>query len=208
MADTAYLKQQIVNLNDIKKLKKRDSIFTKIADQYGNPPNWKRDQGFVSLCRIILEQQVSLMAAKAHFIKLNSYLKGISPRKILKLTDKEMLECQISRQKAIYLRELASAVIDKRIIFNRMENQDALETKKQLTGIKGIGDWTYDIYLMFCLQKKDIFPFGDIAIINTIKELYSLKTLEEIKILAENWKPYRSLAAYFFWHYYLRKRNR
>jgi len=74
--------------------------------------------------------------------------------------------------------------------------------------IKGIGQWTADIYLMFCMQEKDIFPFGDIAVINTVKELFFITTKEEIVLLSEKWKPFRSLAAYYFWHYYLRKRNR
>ena len=71
-----------------------------------------------------------------------------------------------------------------------------------------IGDWTTDIYLMFCLQSKDIFPIGDIAVVNTVKELSDAKTKEEIILLAEKWKPFRSLAVYFLWHYYLNKRNR
>jgi DNA-3-methyladenine glycosylase II len=74
--------------------------------------------------------------------------------------------------------------------------------------IKGIGNWTADIYLMFCLQLKDIFPIGDIAVVNTVKELSDAKSKEEILLLSERWKPYRSLATYFLWHYYLRKRNK
>jgi len=198
----------IVNPNDVRRLKKLDTVFVEIANRYGIPPNWKRDQGFVSLCRIILEQQVSLAAANAHYLKLKAYLKGISPRKILKLTNEEMRECQISRQKAEYLRQLAMAVLEKRISFSSLEQQDIDETRRQLTSIKGIGNWTTDIYLMFCLQKKDIFPFGDIAVVSTVRELYQVAELEEIRLLAENWRPYRSLAAYFFWHYYLSKRNR
>jgi DNA-3-methyladenine glycosylase II len=61
---------------------------------------------------------------------------------------------------------------------------------------------------MFCLQSKDIFPIGDIAVVNTVKELSDAKTKEEIILLAEQWKPLRSLAVYFLWHYYLNKRNR
>jgi len=198
----------IVNPNDVRRLKKLDTVFVEIANRYGIPPNWKRDQGFVSLCRIILEQQVSLAAANAHYLKLKTYLNGISPRKVLKLTNEEMRECQISRQKTEYLRQLAMAVLEKRISFSSLEQQDIGETRRQLTSIKGIGNWTTDIYLMFCLQKKDIFPFGDIAVVSTIRELYQVAELEEIRLLAENWRPYRSLAAYFFWHYYLSKRNR
>jgi DNA-3-methyladenine glycosylase II len=61
---------------------------------------------------------------------------------------------------------------------------------------------------MFCLQSKDIFPIGDIAVVTTVKELSDAKTKEEIILLAEKWKPFRSLAVYFLWHYYLNKRNR
>ncbi|HLP50888.1 MAG TPA: hypothetical protein VK154_08385 [Chitinophagales bacterium] len=80
--------------------------------------------------------------------------------------------------------------------------------RSKLTSIKGIGNWTTDVYLLFCLQKKDVFAIGDIAVINTVKELTDAQTKEEILAVAENWKPYRSLAVYFLWHYYLKKRNR
>jgi len=82
------------------------------------------------------------------------------------------------------------------------------DVRVQLTSIKGIGNWTTDIYLMFCLQSQDIFPIGDIALVNTVKELTTAKTTEEIMLLAEKWRPYRSMAVYFLWHYYLKKRNR
>ncbi len=119
-----------------------------------------------------------------------------------------MRTCQVSRQKATYLRALASAVNDKLIKLDKFESMKTVEIRKQLLNIKGIGEWTTDIYLMFCLQKKDIFPLGDIAVINTVKELYPVEAKEEIISLSEKWKPLRSLAAYYFWHYYLRKRNR
>jgi DNA-3-methyladenine glycosylase II len=79
---------------------------------------------------------------------------------------------------------------------------------EKLTNIKGIGDWTTDIYLMFCLQSKDIFPLGDIALIATIKELTNIKSDEGIIRFTKKLKPLRSLAAYFLWYYYLKKRNR
>jgi len=198
----------IVTSLNIKKLTSSHKLFLKIKEQYGIPPNWQRPQGFISLSRIILEQQVSLASAEAHFIKLNSYLSKFSPTEILKLTDKEMRACQISRQKAKYLRELSNAVLNKELVFEDITRLSPEEVRKKLTSIKGIGNWTTDIYLMFCLQSKDIFPLGDIALINTIKELTKVKTKEGIVRLTQKWKPYRSLAAYFLWHYYPKKRNR
>ncbi len=198
----------IVNPKDIKRLLKKDKLFVQIHDAYSSPPNWSRPQGFVSLSKIILEQQVSLASAQAHFLKLDGYLDSFTPVEILKLTDKEMRSCQISRQKSNYLRCLSSAILEKQIDLKELGKRNETEVRKQLTGIKGVGNWTADIYLMFCLQARDIFPMGDIALINTVKELCTTGTREEILSVTEKWKPFRSLAAYYLWHYYLRKRKR
>jgi len=208
---------RIVNQQDIKELIRQDKIFARIYEQYGAPPGWSREPGFVSLSKIILEQQVSLESAKAHFEKLNGYMAAFSPENILRLTDEEMRACQISRQKAKYLRALSEAIIGEELDLMRLSGFNEPEIRAQLTSIKGIGHWTTDIYLMFCLQAKDIFPIGDIAVVNTVRELWGAAgprgsagamTSEEILLLAEKWKPLRSLAAYFCWHYYLRSRNR
>ncbi|MFY9154240.1 MAG: hypothetical protein WAO52_19625 [Prolixibacteraceae bacterium] len=198
----------IVNPESIEKLLKIDPVFVFIQGKYGIPPNWTRPQGFVTLSKIILEQQVSLASANAHFLRLNDFLGEFTPSNILKLSDEEMRTCQISRQKAKYLRELSAAILQDKINLDELTGLSEHEIRQQLTAIKGIGHWTTDVYLMFCLQKPDVFPIGDIALVNTVKELTEAKTREEILILAENWKPYRSLAVYFFWHYYLKKRNR
>ena len=198
----------IVNETDIKILIKTDKTFADIYHRYKSPPNWSRPQGFVTLSKLILEQQVSLASARAHFVKLNSYLKEFTPSEILKLTDEEMRTCQVSRQKSRYLRELSMAILNKHINLEKLAGLSEAEIRKQLNNIKGIGTWTTDVYLMFGLQAKDIFPIGDIAVVNTVKELTGAKTKEEIILLAEKWKPLRSLATYFLWHYYLEKRNK
>lgn len=198
----------IVNQKDIKQLTKMDSIFASIDEKFGHPPNWTRPPGFVSLSKIILEQQVSLASANAHFLKLNTYLQGITPSNILRLSDEEMRICQISRQKTIYLRALSIAILHGEIDLEALAGQNETEVREKLTYIKGIGNWTADIYLMFCLQSKDIFPSGDIAILNTVRELSKVKTKEEIISLSEKWKPFRSLATYYLWHYYLSKRHK
>lgn len=199
---------RIVNQEDIKRLVEQDKLFAAIFKQYGPPPDWSRVPGFVSLAKIILEQQVSLASANAHFQKLHAYIGEFSPSNILKLTDEEMRSCQISRQKAKYLRALSTAILEEAIDLETLTGLTEPEIRTQLTGIKGIGHWTTDIYLMFCLQAKDVFPIGDIAVVNTIRELSGAQTVDEILLLAERWKPLRSLAVFFLWHYYLKKRNR
>ncbi|MBL0103139.1 MAG: DNA-3-methyladenine glycosylase 2 family protein [Bacteroidetes bacterium] len=183
-------------------------LFKKIHKLYGPPPTWSRPEGFVSLSMFILEQQVSLASAKAHFEKLNSYVKKFSPKEILKLSDQEMRACQISRQKTKYLRALSEAILKKEIVLEKLRELPEEEARAQLIKIKGIGNWTADVYLMFALQSKDIFPIGDIALVNTVRELTKADTKEEIIELAETWRPNRTLASFYLWHYYLSKRGR
>jgi DNA-3-methyladenine glycosylase II len=200
--------KSIVNKHDIAHLLQIEHVFEAINSKYGPPPNWSRPQGFVSLSKIILEQQVSLASAVAHFNKLSGYIKDFTPENILRLNNEEMLKCHISRQKALYLRELSKSILNGTTDLERLSDLDESEIRRQLTALKGIGQWTTDIYLMFCLQSKDIFPLGDVALINAARELFNVRTKEETGALSEKWKPIRSLAAYYLWHHYLCKRNR
>ena len=198
----------IVNAADIERLLRKDKLFRAIYKKYGAPPAWYREPGFLSLSMIILEQQISLASAKAHFQRLHSYIGEFTPANILRLSDEEMRSCQISRQKAKYLRALSDAINENALDLHGLATLDEPAIREKLTGIKGIGRWTSDIYLMFCLQAKDIFPIGDIAVVNTVKELSDARTQEEILSLSHRWKPLRSLATYFLWHNYLSQRGR
>lgn len=202
------MNNNIVNHNDIIELTSRYSLFADIHGQFGPPPGWYREPGFISLCKIILEQQVSLASADAHFRKLNGYIKEFTPACMIQLTDEEMRSSQVSRQKAKYLRALSEAILNKHIDLENLHQSDEHSIRTQLTSIKGIGHWTTDIYLMFCLQAKDIFPIGDIAVVNTVKLLTPAQTREDILSLSEEWKPLRSLATYFLWHHYLSRRKK
>jgi len=198
----------IVNDKDIKTLIKKDKIIADIYRKNQAPPNWTRPEGFITLSKIILEQQVSLASANAHFIKLSTYVKDFTPTAIVNLSDDEMRSCQISRQKSSYLKSLSSAIIDNSLNLEKISQKSEEEIRKELTNIKGIGNWTVDVYLMFCLQSKNILPIGDIALFNTIKELTSANTKEEMISFAQRWSPLCSLATYFLWHHYLEKRKK
>lgn len=151
---------------------------------------------------------MSLASAQAHFEKLNAYIPAFTPGEILRLTDAEMLQCQISRQKARYLRALSVAIMEGTLDLDALAGLKQEEVRAQLTAIKGIGTWTTDVYLMFCLQARDIFPLGDIALVNTVKELTPAGTREEMENLSREWSPLRSLASYYLWHHYLSRRGR
>lgn len=189
-------------------LLQKDLIFQEIIDLYGEPFMATRPEGFESLCKIIMEQQVSLASAKACYLQLETFLGKITPQNILKTKDEDFRFNAVSKQKTIYLKELSKAIINKDLQLDTLSSKTVAQIKSELTSIKGIGNWTAEVYIMFCLQKEDVFPIGDIALQNTLKELFAISTKEEMVLLSQKWKPYRSLATYFFWHYYLKKRNR
>ncbi|HQY19862.1 MAG TPA: DNA-3-methyladenine glycosylase 2 family protein [Ignavibacteria bacterium] len=201
-------KDKIIYNKDIDNLFKKDKIFSQIHDAYGSPENVIRPQGFITLSKIIIGQQVSLESANSHFLKLSDFVQEFTPAQIIKLSDTEMRNCYITRQKSEYLRSLSNAILNNELDLENLSGQDQNKTREILKKIKGIGDWTADIYLMFALQAKDIFPAGDVAVINAAIELTGCKTKIEVVKFSEKWKPYRSLASFFLWHYYLKKRKR
>lgn len=201
-------KDKIVNKKDIDNLFKKDKIFIHIQETYGTPENVIRPQGFITLSKIIIGQQVSLESANSHFLKLSDYIQEFTPAKIIMLSDSELKNCYITRQKSNYLRSLSNAILNKELDLENLSGLDQNKSKELLKKIKGVGDWTADIYLMFALQVKDIFPGGDIAVINAVIELTDCTSKSEAVEYSKKWKPYRSLASFFLWHYYLKKRNR
>lgn len=183
-----------------------DDSFQQIIDQYGYAPCWSRTPTFATLIHIILEQQVSLASAKAAFDKLQSYIGIISPENILCLSDEEMKACYFSRQKTVYARCLSEAVLSGNLDLESLLQKDDNTIRTTLTSIKGIGDWTVDVFLMMCLHSADIFPLGDIALVNSLKHIKQLPphtTKEELLSVIELWKPYKTIAAFLLWHAYI-----
>ncbi|CAD0004061.1 MAG TPA: DNA-3-methyladenine glycosylase [Flavobacterium sp.] len=185
----------------------KNPIFQQIIEKYGLPTIPKRPQGFETLVLLILEQQVSIDSAKATFLKIKNYT-ICNPETMSVLADEEFRMLGVSRQKTKYIKILSEAVLDKKLAIESLASKSAKEVREELIKLKGIGNWTIDIYLMFCLQEPDLIPLGDIAVINTIKELLNIHDKEEMEIHTEQWSPYRSYATYLLWHYYLNKRNR
>ena len=192
------------------KLAEQDAHLKAIILRYGHPPMWVRPNTFQSLILFILEQQVSLASAYAAFKKLKKKIGAVTPQKILALTDAELRACYFSRQKIVYARELAKAVQSKQINLKKLSLLPDEEVRIELIKLKGIGHWTIDVYLMHSLQRTDLFPLGDIALVNSLKEVKLLpKDISKEKMLeiAEAWRPYRTIAAMILWHSYIIKRG-
>ncbi len=189
-------------------LVKGDKDLQTVIELYGYPPMWTRPNSFETLVLTILEQQVSLASAFAAYKKLKDCI-TITPKKFLNLSDEDLRACYFSRQKIVYVRGLANAIISKQIVLKKFETADDAFVRKELTALKGIGNWTVDIYLIHALRHTDVFPIGDLALVNGIKMLKDDASLtkEDIFKLAEKWKPYRTIATMIIWHYYIRKKN-
>nr|WP_294948945.1 DNA-3-methyladenine glycosylase 2 family protein [uncultured Mucilaginibacter sp.] len=183
-----------------------DADFANVIKSYRYPPLWSRPNTFETLVHIILEQQVSLASALSALNKMRERVQELTPARILLLTDTEFRECYFSRQKMAYTRYLAEAIRSGQINLEAFEQMEDEEIRRQLCALKGIGNWTVDVYLMFVLQRTDILPLGDLAIINAIKRLKGLPKetgKEELAIIGEQWQPYRTVASMLLWHYYL-----
>ena len=191
------------------KLAAKDRYLAAVLQAYGYPPLWTRPNTFSTLVLTILEQQVSLASAFAAYKKLLEKLDTVTPEKVLALSDGELRSCYFSRQKIGYVRGLAQALITNQVNLEQLSQQPDDVVRATLKQLKGIGDWTVDIYLMHALQRLDLFPLGDLALINALKMLMSLDkpTKEEVLTIAEPWKPYRTIATMILWHYYIKKKN-
>ena len=190
-------------IDETNKLIKLDARFSSLLEEFGYPTYQKENQYFKSLLRSIIYQQLSGKAAsKIHnrFLAIYDSDSHPTPDEV-KLTSSDVLRSVgLSRQKISYIKNLCDFSLN-----NNIENIDQLsddEISKQLTQIKGIGQWTVDMFLMFTLNRLDVFPFGDLGVKKGLKKFENLKELpseKEMDSLSKKWSPYRSLAAWYMW---------
>ena len=191
-------------------LARRDRDLAQVVRNYGPPPIWVRDPGFPTLVFIILEQQVSLASARAANERLRGSVRRLTPRTFLKLDDKALLEIGFSRQKREYCRGLSHAIITGDLRLQGLPQQDDHGVRSALLKLRGVGNWTADVYLMMALRRLDIWPVGDLALqvaVQKVKRLRKRPSPERLEKLGEQWRPWRSVAARIFWHDYLSGRK-
>lgn len=206
--------KKIQNESEFKKLcdwcVEKEPKLEPVIQQFDYPPFWYRKPNFATLILTILEQQVSLASAKAAFDKLVQKIEVVSPQNLLQLSDEELRACYFSRQKIIYTRILATEISEGRLNLESLNKQSEKEIREKLIQLKGIGNWTIDMYVLMSLHFADIFPPGDLA---TIKSVYELELVpiesskEDIIVYMKKFSPYRSVASYILWHAYIEKRN-
>jgi DNA-3-methyladenine glycosylase II len=195
----------------ISTLSARDSTLAAVVSKWGKPPFWTHPPGFSGIVIAILSQQVSLESAQATFTKLENSIGAIDPQRFLSLDDSRLLVIGFSRQKASYVRGIAQEIVAGELDLDDIESMDNDQARNRLMEFRGVGPWTADTYLLFALRRSDAWPSGDLALekaVHELKGLSSIPSTDEVDRIAENWRPWRGVAARILWHHYLKERGR
>lgn len=176
-----------------------DPVMDFFINEFGNqidPLDRHNNNYAIALSNLIIEQQISFKAAITIKKKFDDLTKLLSNREILEIDNETIQSVGISFRKVDYIKNIISFFENEKPDFSNLDDK---EISKKLCSIKGIGPWTSEMFLLFVFHKPDIFSFGDIALINSIKVNYNLNNHDEIKELTLKWKPYRSIASLLLW---------
>ena len=185
-----------------KELIKKDKRLGKIINSYPKDFLFTKSDPFYTLARSIIGQQISVIAAQSVWDKLEKKIVKVNPQNIMNLHHMSFKSCGISRQKISYLKSLGETFANKRLNPKKWKNYSNQKIIEELTQIKGIGKWTAEMFLIFNLCRPDIFPADDIGVIRGICNTYNLEypiSKEKAIKMSEQWKPFRSVATWYFW---------
>jgi DNA-3-methyladenine glycosylase II len=185
-------------------LKSSDPVLGALIERIGPSRFRYRPATFDALVHAIINQQLSGKAAATIYGRLQDALapKEVEPRGILRLGEDALRQLGISKQKSAYLLDLAEKTRKKEVDFEALPKLPDAEVLEQLTAIKGIGEWTVHMFLMFALRRPDVLPVGDLGIQNAIQKAYGLEARPKPKQVAEigaKWRPYASYASWYLW---------
>jgi DNA-3-methyladenine glycosylase II len=171
----------------------------------GDPPLRRRPAGFKGLARVIVGQQLSTASANAIWGRLDAQMRPFSPESLLALPEAGLRRAGLSVAKIATLRRLASAIDAGSLDLDALTRAPEELIHAELTAIKGIGPWTADIYILFCLARADAWSPGDLALQVAVKDLLALEARPDQALMvevAEAWRPWRAVAARMLWSYY------
>ena len=189
----------------LENLAAEDKKLAAAFDKYGTPPLNKRVGGFSGMAKILVSQQVSTAAATTIYNRFEEAIGEVRAENLLAMEDAALAACGLSRPKQRYLKLLAEAVLDGTLDFKKLDRQDDSKVYETLLAQAGIGPWSAECYLLFCLRRADLFPAGDLALQHGVRMMYGLDdkpTAEALADFARRWQPYRGAAARLLWVYY------
>lgn len=186
-------------------LARGDEELRRGLDQVGYPLPRIRPPGFETFLSTIVSQQISTDAAAAIMQRVRALLPGMCAADVFRLQPGALRAAGLSLRKVEYVEGLAQAMNDGRFDPEKLADLDDSDAIRSITALRGFGAWSAEIYLMFCLQRADIFPAGDLALrigLQKLKGLDAALDEKQARALVEPWSPYRSAGSLFLWHYY------
>jgi DNA-3-methyladenine glycosylase II len=186
-------------------LLRRDPVLAALIRKHGECglARAQRADHFSALVRAITGQQLSTKAASTIFGRLVALMPdGVTPAALSALTDEQLREVGMSRQKITYFRDLCEKTLTGAVPLDALDTLADDEVIAALTRVKGIGRWSAEMFLMFRLHRPDVLPVDDLGILNAVKNVYRLRkrpTGERVRKIGEAWKPYRSVACWYLW---------
>jgi len=190
----------------VRVLSSRDPDLAAITQRLGPPPMWGRRPGFATLVRIILEQQVSLAAARTMFLRLERHAGTVSPEAVRRVGPNGLRAIGFTRQKAAYCAGLADRIVEGELDLAAVARGSDEDGRRRLLALPGLGPWSVDIYYLMALRRPDVWPHGDLALVRAAMRVKRLRTppgVERLARLARGWAPWRSVAARMLWQEYL-----
>ncbi len=190
---------------DLELLAAKDADIARALARFGSPPERRCAAGFAGLARMIVFQQVSGASGSAIWKRLEAGLGKMKPANVLRSADESLRGFGLSWQKSLYLRAQAQAVEEGSLDLDRVHDASDDAAIQEITRVKGLGVWSAQNYLLFALERRDIFPSGDLALrlaAESLKRKRKPLTEAGLSTLARAWSPCRSAAAHFLWHYY------
>lgn len=188
----------------IRALRRRCKVMRQVHDVVGLPPMRLREPGFEGLARIIVGQQVSVASANAIWSRFETTVQPMTTERLRLMSDEALQGAGLSRPKIRTFRAIANAVPGE-LDFARLTAFTDEDVHAALTSISGIGPWTADVYLLFCLGRADAFAAGDLALQVAAQHAFQLDRRPapmELAEMAETWRPWRGVAARLLWTYY------
>lgn len=192
-------------------LARRDPLMRRLAAELGPPPLRKSEPGFAGLARIVVGQQVSTASAAAIWARCLVELAPFEAAAVASLPDERFRAAGLSRPKIRTIRAIAAAITTGALPLANLHAHDVDEAHRLLTAVSGIGPWTADVYLLFCLGHPDAFAAGDLALQEAARHAAGLNirpTVPELLAMAEAWRPWRGIAAGLLWAHYRRIKSR
>ena len=183
-------------------LSNKDKVLKKIIDQFSNQSLQLNNNSFHALINSIIGQQISVSAANSIKKKLFVLKKNITPRTIKNIKKNDLRNCGLSKQKILYINNIADFFLLNKEFINKLNKVNDLEIREKLIEIKGIGNWTIDMFLIFTIGSSNIFPSGDLGFVKAISKHYKRDLPISEKFLSKlfkRWSPYSSIATWYLW---------